>query len=163
MKRVKNIINLLIFGMLVSILGCRSEPQPLLEDKPFGDIERTPPSINQEAPEVMAQKMFEADRNEAEKIGPLVLRSWREKSGILILDLMNDETRTKYGALKESQRWDGKKAFKVAKNTPIVLVASVQDLSLVQNAYRRLEKQGYTNLYILNGGIEAWSKIYGQR
>jgi rhodanese-related sulfurtransferase len=163
MKSLKILIIYLVFGMLISLLGCRSGAQKSLEEKPFGDVDRTYPSINQEPPEVVAQKMFETDKNEVAKIGPQVLRSWREKSGILILDLMSDQTRSKFGKLEESQVWDGNKVFKVAKTTAIVLVGSHQKQALVEKSYRKLVAQGYQNLFVLDGGIEAWAKIYGKR
>lgn len=163
MKRWYKLFILLVFSTLLQVTGCRSKPQPRLENNPFKEVERALPSIHQDSPEVMAQKIFEADKNEVEKIGPQVLRGWREKAGVLVLDLMDDPTRAQFGVLHESQKWDGKKVFKVAQNTPIVLVASHRQMSFVERAYRKLQKQGYQNLFVLDGGIEAWAGIYGQR
>lgn len=163
MKLIKKTSILLVFGVLLALQGCRANEKPALEKNPFGEVERTFPSIHQDPPEVVAQKMFELDKNEVVKIGPQVLRSWRDEKGILVLDMMTDQMRSKFGVIKESQKWDGKKVFKLAKNTPIVLVASTQQESMLEKAYRKLQSQGYQNLFVLEGGIEAWSKIYGKR
>ena len=158
---IKTFILVFVGGLLG--LGCQTETIKGLKEKPFGEVKQTPPSLNVESPEVIAQKMFEVHENAVSKVGPRVLRDWMKNSDLLALDLTSADTRKKIGKIKGSQIWDGEKKLKISKQTLIVLLALSQQEKLTENICRKLEKKGFESIYILDGGVEAWFEIYGQK
>ena len=162
MNQLVKIVILALVGGLLG-LGCQTQAMKGLEEKPFGQIKQTPPSLNRESAEIVTQKMFEAHENVVSRVGPRVLRDWMKNSNLSVLDLTSADTRKKLGQIKGSQIWDGEKELKISKQTSIVLLALSQQEKQIENICRNLEKKGFESICILDGGVEAWFKIYGQK
>ena len=99
------------------------------------------------SPEIMAQKAFEADAQEAKKVGPIVLNDWIKNGRLTVLDIVPAKDRAKFGALKSFQKWDLKSPLKVSKTSTIVLVGSHQEMGAVQKVQKNLGKRVSVCLY----------------
>lgn len=144
--------------------SCQSKNSSGMEDLPFGEpVIREAPSLFQDDPQVLAQKLFEADEKASSKVGPLVLRDWMQNGQPIVLDLTNEKVRKKWGPIKGFQRWDGKTALSVNQSDILILVAANNELGKLNQIENKMVLAGYSSVYILDGGIEAWVKIFGER
>ncbi len=144
--------------------SCQSKNSSGMKDMPFGEpVIREVPSLIQDDPQVLAQKLFEADEKVAPKVGPLVLRDWMKNGQAIVLDLTSEKVRKKWGPIKGFQRWDGKSVLSVKQSDILILVAANKELGKLSEIEKKMVLAGYSSVYILDGGIEAWVKIFGER
>lgn len=149
--------------MLLGCLGCQKKGKGL-EKNPFGNAyPRANPPLESDNPQVLAQKMFEIDAKGAAKVGPRVLREWLKSSAVCLIDLTPEEVKSKYSAIEGSKSLLEVEQLKLAKTSVFVLIGSGQQVNKLESVYRELEEKGYSSLFILDGGIEAWHLIYGPR
>ena len=132
---------------VVLIQGCQSKSTSGLVDKPFGEaVGRDIPSLEQDDPQVLAQKLFEADKGSVKKVGPLVLRNWMKNGSPVVLDVTKLNIRKKWGKIKNFHPWNGKDALKVGLDKTIVLVGSKSEVGKLIEIESLLKRSGFRDL-----------------
>jgi polyisoprenoid-binding protein YceI len=102
-----------------------------------------------------------------EKINPKVLKEWAESGkAFLLVDVLPEEyfnqkhiKDAKNACVYEVAFLDKIKAMNPSASTPIVVYGERDGFMASASAFTKLINAGYSNVFELEGGIEAWEKL----
>ncbi|MDO7020038.1 metal-sensing transcriptional repressor, partial [Brachyspira innocens] len=90
----------------------------------------------------------------------------KNTENVVILDVRTEMEHNYEGMIEDSVSMDflkprvfKREISKLDKNTPYLLYCSVGKLSIKAAEY--MKEEGFNNLYVLEGGLKAWNKHFG--